>query len=137
VRLTFVTGNATNSLVVPLAAPAASLTALFSGASTTTTVGRKNWMNLVPNSGLQPNCNREGTNLSVGTYASARLGILTNQENDCNSPDSYVGIGTDGGLCNSGSLSSGNKAGCAPINDVNGVATGDKLISSFAFVFVR
>jgi hypothetical protein len=137
VRLTVITGNATNSLVVPLAAPATSLTTLFSGASTTTTLGRKTWMNLVPGSGLQPNCNREGTNVSVGTYASARLGIITNQENDCNTPDSYLGIGTDGGLCNGGSLAAGNKAGCAPILDANGAATTDKLVSSFAFVFVR
>jgi hypothetical protein len=137
VRLSFVTGNATNSLVVPLAAPATSLTALFSGASTTTTLGRKAWMSLVPGAGLQPNCNLEGSNLSVGPYASARLGILTNQENECNSPDSYVGIGTDGGLCNAGTVAAGNKASCAPVLDATGAATSDKLLPSFAFVFVR
>ena len=31
----------------------------------------------------------------VKTHARVRFGILANQENDCNSPDSFLGLGAD------------------------------------------
>jgi hypothetical protein len=56
---------------------------------------------------LQDNCNRRGLNVrantSNGNVDRVRIGILSNEQNDCDTPDSYVGVGTD--------LSSSNVAG--------------------------
>jgi hypothetical protein len=41
---------------------------------------------------LQPHCNREGFNNDVPGYTRVRLGIVANQENDCASPDSRLGL---------------------------------------------
>ena len=53
-----------------------------------TNLGRNAWLSLIQNSALQANCNQEG--LSVGIV---RIGIVGNNENDCNSPNSYLGVG--------------------------------------------
>ena len=39
---------------------------------------------------MQPYCNSEGFN-SLGRV---RIGILGNNENDCNTPDTFVGVGS-------------------------------------------
>jgi hypothetical protein len=122
---------------VKVAQVADSLQALFSGPFVATNVTRTEWMKLVPGSGLQPNCNKEGFNNELTGFSKVRFGILGNQENDCNSPDSFVGFGTAGGPCNAGNAAVGNKASCAPVLDVDGAATGDKLIQSFGYLFVR
>ncbi|XP_062500230.1 uncharacterized skeletal organic matrix protein 5-like [Corticium candelabrum] len=66
-----------------------------------TSIGENKWRNLLPTSSLQDNCNREGFN-TRGTHSSyssnhagARLGFLVNNENNCNSPDSFLGFGTE------------------------------------------
>ena len=60
---------------------------------------RARWLNLVPGGGLQSNCNKEGFNsvVSALTTAKVRIGILGNEQNDCNSPDTVIGIGIGGG----------------------------------------
>jgi len=50
---------------------------------------------LMPGGSMQPYCNREGVNSSCGSRT-VRLGMLTNQENDCDSCDSYLGVGHSG-----------------------------------------
>jgi len=59
-----------------------------------TSVGRNMWKTLL---GLQPhlqhNCNKEGFNAYTRS-AKARIGILGNNENDCNTCDSFIGFGT-------------------------------------------
>jgi hypothetical protein len=37
---------------------------------------------------------QEGFNAKGSYYARARIGLITNQENDCESPDSFIGFGT-------------------------------------------
>ena len=64
-----------------------------------TSIGRKTWKTLIGSqASLQPNCNKEGSN-AVGSNkgrAKARIGIVSNQENDCASCDSRIGFGTGG-----------------------------------------
>jgi cysteine-rich repeat protein len=105
-----------------------SLFALFSpGAYVATNAGRNAWKALITNSSLQANCNREGFNNAPRT----RLGIFSNQENDCNTPDSYIGIGNLNAGCNSvPEARVGNMASCTPDN-------GDKSLVAFGVVFVR
>ena len=111
-----------------------SLFALFSpNTYVATTIGRNAWKALIANSSLQANCNREGFNANPvgGPHARARIGISSNQENDCGSPDSYLGIGTFGAPCGPApERAVGNVAGCTPDN-------GDTNAPAFGVVFVR
>jgi hypothetical protein len=101
-----------------------------------TSLGRDAWRSLVATPSLQSNCNQEGfnthnlTDAGVG-WARARIGILGNQETDCGSPDSRIGIGTQGSTCGqSDAISVGDAAGCSP-------DAGDINTSTFGFVLVR
>lgn len=71
-------------------------------------LGKSKWQSLIAGSSLQPYCNREGFNLNV-----VRVGIMSNNENNCDSADSFVGYGGSvdvscgnrcffGGVCNNG-----------------------------------
>jgi hypothetical protein len=96
-------------------------------------LGRNAWKALVPAASLQPNCNREGFNNAIATNgpATVRIGIIANNEADCSTPDSRIGIGMGGNYCGIDANSAvGNGAGC-------GGDTGDKNIKSFGYVFVR
>ncbi|PFX31818.1 uncharacterized protein LOC111321750 isoform X2 [Stylophora pistillata] len=72
-----------------------------------TSLGRNRWIALTGRAGsshgLQPNCNKEGFNAPT-THRRARIGILGNNENDCRTCDSGIGIGVEGRVC--GSVSS-------------------------------
>jgi len=60
----------------------------------TTSLVRNTWKALLGSKGdLQANCNREGFNAYCGS-TKARIGILGNNENDCNTCDSFIGFGT-------------------------------------------
>ena len=113
------TGKASHSLVAPAVSP--SLYALLKdGKYTATKLGRAKWKGLIPNSSLQLNCNREGFNA-----IHCRIGITANQENDCNTPDSWLGFGTS----NSGAGNFANGS-WSPDN-------GGKDIKSFGYIFAR
>jgi hypothetical protein len=95
-------------------------------------VGRHAWKNLIPGSSLQRGCNREGFNVIKNRqFSRARIGILGNQENNCNSPDSRIGFGTGGFRCgvNDGNTA-GNEARCNPDN-------GNKSIFVFGYIFAQ
>ncbi|XP_078379308.1 putative skeletal organic matrix protein 5 [Oculina patagonica] len=63
-----------------------------------TSLGRNTWKTLIGSqASLQPNCKKEGFNVVCGAGASrARIGVIGNNENDCNSCDSRIGFGTGG-----------------------------------------
>lgn len=66
-----------------------------------TYLGRAKWKNLVgPQASLQNNCEREGFNAKGNKrffYLSrARIGIIGNQEDNCDSPDSRIGLVLEG-----------------------------------------
>lgn len=89
--------------------------------------GRETWKSLISGSSLQRHCNREGFNV----LRMARIGIVANQENDCNSPDSRIGLGTAGGRCRQNDRNSaGNEARCSADN-------GDKSIMVFGYIFAQ
>ncbi len=127
----------TNVQAAPTLADATSFQHLIasSAANTvTTSLGRQAWLNLTnPTSSPQANCNLEGVNMTKGAgFARVRLGLLTNQENDCNSPDSYVGFGgenTDGCY---GQPYFGPAAGSA-----GGGGCGGPDVTDFGYIFVR
>eukprot|EP00112_Aurelia_sp_Birch-Aquarium-sp1_P014710 Seg319.10 transcript_id=Seg319.10/GoldUCD/mRNA.D3Y31 product=Peroxidasin protein_id=Seg319.10/GoldUCD/D3Y31 len=105
-----------------LSVGSSSLLDLFkSGRYVATRVGRSAWKGLIQGSSLQPHCNREGINVKHnGGTILARVGFIGNQENECNSPDSYIGFGTLRNRFCSGlpMISCGNIATCSPDNGV-------------------
>ena len=73
---------------------------------------------------------RQGFNIDGGSYHAVRLGILGNQENDCQTPDSMIGIGSSSGLV-VGSTSNLTYACTGAMSGVTVARTG------FAWVWVR
>ncbi|XP_028518236.1 uncharacterized protein LOC110249889 [Exaiptasia diaphana] len=79
-------------------------------------IGRKKWMSLIAGSSLQTNCNKEGfnviSNYKTGYFSIVRIGISSNNENDCKTNDSHLGFGGDNYKtnCRAGKISTGNCA---------------------------
>ena len=84
---------------LPIDREAPSLHSLIAdGNYRSTTVGRDGWKGLVTGSSLQWRCNREGFNAVAERDSSskARIGIIANDQDDCNLTDSRIGFGTGG-----------------------------------------
>jgi hypothetical protein len=81
---------------VPLTTPATSLREAFAaGVAVGASLDRAGWLELIAGSSLQLECNLSGLNVA-GTRtdrATIRVGIIANQEANCDSPNSYLGIG--------------------------------------------
>lgn len=110
---------------------AASLYALIAdGQYRATSLGRDAWKRLVgPAASLQQNCNREGFNTqgSSKSHAKMRIGIIANEQNECNSPDSSIGFG---GWGPAAEVPCGNVAR-------HGGDNGDQTIKAFGYIFVQ
>ena len=132
-RVAFVEGATTRGLVVTTTGT--SLRDVFAGAPRSTSAGRAGWSSLVASPSLQPFCNDEGFNVGVGGYRRVRFGIVANQENECTSPDSSLGlgIGSDSNTCVTPTFAgatAGNIATC-------GGDAGDRNTRVFAYLFAR
>lgn len=96
--------------------------------------GRNAWKSLIDDSSLQPNCNREGFNLrGDGNELKLRIGIVSNQEQNCLTPESFLGFGSNMVyLCNPAiaTISAGNFAACFSDN-------GDKSTPVFGFILIK
>ena len=109
--------------------PASSLYSLIAdGRYRQTHLGRNKWKSLISGSSLQHYCNREGFNVYNQFHARARLGLIANNQNNCNTPDSFIGMGTHHWM-NMGNAA-GNAACCSPDN-------GDKNVKVMAYILVR
>ncbi|XP_078351725.1 uncharacterized protein LOC144636394 [Oculina patagonica] len=84
-------------------------------------LGRNTWKALIGlQASLQLNCNKEGFNV----LGKSRVGILGNEQHDCNSCDSRIGFGTET------SNTCGNLAAYSPDN-------GDKNIKAMGYILVQ
>ena len=96
-----------------------------------TLLGRDAWTSLIGSeASLQLNCNKEGFN-AVGDssgHSKARIGIISNEGDDCASCDSRIGFGTGGYPDNSNSC--GNEASHNSDN-------GDKHIKTMGYILVQ
>ncbi|XP_032218125.2 uncharacterized protein LOC116601450 [Nematostella vectensis] len=74
-----------------------------------TSIGKTAWRALIAGSSMQGNCNRQGFNV----LGRLRIGIMSNQENDCITCDTHLGIGGDvmiaGNRCGSSYCDNGPK----------------------------
>ncbi|XP_028412862.1 uncharacterized skeletal organic matrix protein 5-like [Dendronephthya gigantea] len=91
-----------------------------------TGAGRAAWKSLIANSSLQRNCNMEGfNNIQIANGNRMRIGLVANEQEDCNSCDSWIGYGASftGWTC-------GNVARHQPDN-------GDKNLATFGYILVQ
>jgi hypothetical protein len=108
---------------------------IFAGSHLPALTRRDQWLASVAGSSLQPNCNLEGFNV---TYANpetdthrARIGIIGNNEADCWTPESRIGVGTRGAACGApDGITAGSVSRCGGTN-------GDGEYPAFARVYVR
>lgn len=100
-----------------------------------TFAGRDSWRSLIAGSLLQENCNTEGFNVHFESHDRAmkmlaRFGLVTNNEEDCLTCDSWIGFGVDFAGCHtSESKACGNRAVCAVDTVVN--------IPAFGYILVQ
>ncbi|MCP5502973.1 MAG: hypothetical protein H7A25_23935 [Leptospiraceae bacterium] len=109
-----------------------SLKTMFQGGYIPTNFGRAAWKAMVPDSSLQYNCNREGINNVIPGWSlldGVRIGIIGNQENDCASPDSGIGIGLSD-YVNVGNFAIWWCDNCYPDK-------GGRNTPSFAYIWIR
>ena len=96
-----------------------------------TSLGRNTWKTLIGSrASLQLNCNKEGFN-AVGTnsgFFKARIGIIGNDQNHCDSCNSRIGFGTGGTPDVSNTC--GNEALHRPDN-------GNRHIKAFGYILVQ
>ena len=96
-----------------------------------TSLGREKWKELIGSQGsLQYNGNKEGFNFvcSWSGYSKARIGIVSNNEDECDSCNSRIGFGTAGRPDNLNTC--GNEAYAFPDN-------GDKHIKAMGYILVQ
>jgi len=123
-------GQQTNFIVINKTAN--SLYSLIAdGQYRATSLGRNTWKTLIGSqASLQRNCNKEGFN-AVGTsyiHSKARIGIISNGQNDCGGCDSRIGFGTGGKFDDNNTC--GNEATFKPDN-------GDKHIKAMGYILVQ
>ena len=120
----------TKFISVDLNSKASSLHSLIAdGTYRATSLGRDEWKSLVPGASLQSNCNREGFNaIASSGYSKARIGITSNNENDCSSNDSRVGFGTGGYPDENNACGDTAK---------HGGDNGDKAIKALGYILVQ
>ena len=96
-----------------------------------TSLGRDKWKSLIGSeASLQKNCNKEGFNAVGGkpSNSKARIGIISNQQDDCASCDSRIGFGTGGKHDKNNSC--GNEA-------THNSDNGDKHIKRMGYILVQ
>ena len=95
-----------------------------------TSLGRNTWKKLIGSqASLQLNCNKEGFNVETTVWDNrARIGIISNDANDCLSCNSRIGFGTGGHPDDSNTC--GNEALWSP-------DTGDKHIKAIGYILVQ
>ncbi len=118
----------TKTRYIIAAIKADSLYELFNVWYTPTYLTREIWKTMIEDSSLQLNCNKEWFN-ATGTsnsHAKTRFWIISNQENECDTPDSRIWIWSDWW----DSFSVWNYANWSPDN-------WNKSTSSFGYLYVR
>ena len=102
------------------------------GKHQSTSLGRDTWKKLIGSeASLQHSCNREGFNVMCGesSHAKARIGITTNNQDNCDSCDSRIGFGTGGQFDDFNTC--GNEASLSPSPD-----NGNKDIKAMGYILV-
>ena len=120
----------TNFIVIKMTAN--SLYSLIAdGQYRATSLSRDTWKKLIGSqASLQPHCNKEGFNAvgSSESYSKARIGIISNGGNHCDSCNSRIGFGTGGNDDDNNTC--GNEANRQPDNEI-------KHIKAMGYILVQ
>merc|ERR1711939_167912 len=85
----------------------ASLHDLFNGHHIDSGIALETWHNWIAGSAGQNHCNRQGFQArDDSSWRPVRFGLVMNQENNCGTPDTSIGIGLNTGCC------AGSECGC-------------------------
>ncbi len=102
IRVVFVVDGVARSMVIASGGPGGgqgpTLHQLLTGPKISTGLSVLDWEGLLPKGTLQGNCLTQGFQVEA-SGVKLRLGIFGNNENDCDSVDSWIGIGSSGGPC--------------------------------------
>ncbi|MSP91378.1 MAG: hypothetical protein EXR79_06190 [Myxococcales bacterium] len=116
----------------PTVTTAATLQARFAtGKPTPSTLGVSGWKKLWAGSSLQAWCHPEGLNVTAPNGAAVRIGTLGNNEPDCGSVDSWLGLGGTPNICGVKDKPTVGNVACW------GPDQGDRAVAGTGFVFVR
>ena len=108
-----------------------SLQTLFTaGNMVATTAGMPNWEALFADASLQAHCQLEGFNV-ITNSTSLRIGIQGNNENDCATVDSWIGLGAKSNVCGMTDKPTAGDMACY------GGDNGDRATTVFGAVLVR
>lgn len=98
-----------------------------------TTTPRAAWITATGGEAIQPHCNQSGFNVATAdmgpTNHSVRIGLRGNDEPNCDTPDSSIGVGIRG--------TNGNSADGVEAVVAGRAGLGTSLASLWAFIFVR
>lgn len=101
-----------------------------------TRIGRDKWKSLLSEASLQPNCDMEGFNVVSPTgsldAAITRIGIISNNERDCDSCNSRIGFGSSGSR---GGQRNDNSCGNEAIQSLSD--NGEKHIKANCYILVQ
>ena len=124
--------NVTKWIVISDIQAASLFDVIAGGVSKNTTVGREAWRSLINASFFQENCNLEGLNVqpassSYGNYVKVRIGIVANNQDNCNIAFGIL-IRSCGGYDLTSKSCGASKAGCYGNLNTNMVAFGYILV---------
>ena len=131
-------GNVRRWLKLPLAldkdgkkTPRSLHAVIAPGKQVATAIDYKDWKQLVPGSALQFHCHAQGFNAVVKGAGKARIGIIGNNENNCDTPDSWLGVGGHEKMCSNSTVKSTGNVACIWTDN------GNRRLPAFAWVLVR
>jgi len=105
---TFSTGSQTRSISVDMGGK--SLQQKFKAGTSYTSISLGTWRGLGGNKkfAYQNHCNRQGFDVTAKHGYKLRFGIIFNEQNNCNSPDTMIGVG----MQSAAKMSAGGYCGC-------------------------
>lgn len=104
---------------------------LAKGLSQQNSLSRAGWKSLIDGSSLQKYCNESGFNMNKNSIK-MRIGLFGNNEDECETPDSWIGFGAESQACRKTSkITCGNCAEC------NWPDNKQKKIEAFGYVLVQ
>merc|ERR1712227_21117 len=92
---TFKTGSSKKSISVDMKGK--SLQEMFRAGTSYTSISKSTWTGLGGSYkfAYQNHCNRQGFDVTAAHGYKARFGMIFNEQNNCNSPDTMIGVGID------------------------------------------
>lgn len=109
-RVGMAVAGVTRTLVIDAAGP--NLWSMLNGKPIDTKADLLQWEALLPKGSLQAHCHAQGLAVTSANGAKVRIGILGNNEQDCGSVDSWLGLGATAVVCGQKSVPTAGNVAC-------------------------